>query len=136
MSPEQGTCTRSTSNVTVTAQFWTLILLSATDGTCRMVSLNHAVMYSTDSSPVEVHNLAYMIPPLVYPEVRVCPILWFVFSSELVRLMSICHFMYCTDNYCQKSHTGKLHCLLTSFTALSLCIPWRLSEYFRDCCWQ
>jgi hypothetical protein len=33
------------------------------------------VTYSKDSAPIEVYDLAHMIPPLVYPEVRVCPIL-------------------------------------------------------------
>jgi hypothetical protein len=36
-------------------------------------------------------------------------------SSGFMRLMTVryfCHFMYCTDHYCQQSH--KLHCLLNN----------------------
>jgi hypothetical protein len=31
----------------------------------------------------------HMIPPLVYLEVCVCPILWFVFPTELMRLITV-----------------------------------------------
>jgi hypothetical protein len=39
----------------------------------------------------------HLIPPLVYPGVRVCPILWFVFPIELMRSSTVpylCHFIY------------------------------------------
>jgi hypothetical protein len=38
-----------------------------------------------------------LIPPLVYSEVRVCPILWFVFPTGLMTSMSVgylCHLMH------------------------------------------
>jgi hypothetical protein len=38
-----------------------------------------------------------LIPSLVYPEVHVCPILWFVFPTRLMRLMTVryvCQFVY------------------------------------------
>ena len=53
-SSQQGT--RPTSNVTAASKLWTLILLSATDGICWMVSLNH-VTSSKDSAPDEVRHL-------------------------------------------------------------------------------
>jgi hypothetical protein len=33
----------------------------------------------------------HLIPLLVYPEVRVFPILWFVFPTELMRSMTVCY---------------------------------------------
>jgi hypothetical protein len=40
-------------------------------------------------------SLKHLIPPLVYSEVRVCPILWFVFPTRFIKLMIaryLCHF--------------------------------------------
>jgi hypothetical protein len=40
----------------------------------------------------------HLILPLIYPEVRVCPILKFVFPTGLMRLMTVrylCYFMQC-----------------------------------------
>jgi hypothetical protein len=37
-----------------------------------------------------------MIPPLVYAEVRLCPILYFIFPTGLMRLLTVrysCHFI-------------------------------------------
>jgi hypothetical protein len=92
------------------------------------------VMYSADSAPVEVHNLAYMIPSLVYPEVRVCPF------SDLYFLQNVwdwwvfvIYAISCTVQIISAKNHRPVSYIIT---ALSFCIPWRLSEYFRDCCWQ
>jgi hypothetical protein len=40
---------------------------------------------------------SHLIPPLVYPEVCVCPILWFVFPTALMVLITVrylCYFIY------------------------------------------
>jgi hypothetical protein len=44
----------------------------------------------------------HLIPSMVYPEVCVCPFLKFVFSTGLMRLMTVCdlcNFMFITDNF-------------------------------------
>jgi hypothetical protein len=122
MSPEQGT--RPTSNVTVTSQLWSLIFLSATDGICRMISLSQWHI------PKIQLQLKSAISLMVYPEVLICVILWFLISSELMRLMSVrylCHFS-CTVSvqiitYC----TCKLHCLPNNIYCTELC------AYNGDC---
>jgi hypothetical protein len=41
----------------------------------------------------------HLIPPLVYPEVRVCSVLGFVFPTSFMRLITVrylCYFMYDT----------------------------------------
>jgi hypothetical protein len=45
----------------------------------------------------------HLISPLVYPEVRVCPILKFVFPTGLMRLMTICYSCYFICCLCTKS---------------------------------
>jgi hypothetical protein len=82
------------------------------------------VTYSKDSAPVEVRHLAHMIPPY-FPH----SLIW-IFFRTCLRLTSVRYsynFMYLTDHYCQKSHTGKLHSLLKNIYCTQLC------AYNGDC---
>ena len=78
------------------------------------------VTYSNDSAPIEVRDLAHMIPPLVYPEVHVCPILWFDFLQNLWdwRVLVI-HAISCTVQIITaKNHIPVSYIVcLTTFTA-------------------
>jgi hypothetical protein len=37
----------------------------------------------------------HLIPPLVYPEIRVYPMLLFVFPTRLITVCHVCHFILC-----------------------------------------
>jgi hypothetical protein len=66
-----------------------------------------------------------LIPPLVYPEVRVCPSLWFVFPIGLVRLMTVRYL-------CHSILTPLLLCLFFSVGGplLSFVFPLKMRYFY------
>jgi hypothetical protein len=64
-------------------------------GSCCLPDLRKRLMASVISQQGMV-TPRHLMPSLVYPQVRVCPLLWFVHPTGLVRSMTVrylCHFM-------------------------------------------
>ena len=112
--------TRPTSNATVISKLNIDTPVGNRWYTCTSDGQLEPGTYSKGSALVEVGDLCHMLLPLVYPEVHVCPILCFVFSSELEwDWFMPFHVLY--RSLLKKPHTGKLHCLLKDIYGTMRC---------------
>jgi hypothetical protein len=72
----------------------------------------------------------HMIPPLVCPEIPVCPILWFVFSTGLMRLLIVhylCHFIrHNNDN----SISSKQSLRVQNVSVMYVCHNYQIKVFF------
>jgi hypothetical protein len=117
-SSEQGT--RPTSNVTL----WSLILLSATDGICRMTGQLEPVTYSKWIPRSCSHNLTYGISRSPYLCHSLICIFFRTYEIDECSLSMPFHVLLVYRSLLPKIAycTSKLHCLLNNIDCTELCV--------------
>jgi hypothetical protein len=82
------------------------------------------VTYPKDSAPVEVRDLAHMISPTVYPEVRICVIFIRTYEIDECSLFMPFHVLLVYRSLLPKITycTCKLHCLPNNIYCTELCV--------------